>query len=392
MQNDTRIWGVLAGFGAGAAAMYFLDPDRGARRRALVSSKVSSTTHQIPDAVRVTKEDLANRAQGLWHEAQHLFTSDDDAPDKVIEARVRSKLGRIVSHPHAVQVTSQNGDITLSGIILADEVPNLIKCAKAVPGVKSVENNLDEHDSPEGIPSLQGGTRREDRWEFFQENWSPAARFVAGTAGTAALAYGLAKRDTVGLGLGAVGAALLTRSATNTELQRLFGFGGGRRAVTVQKAINVNAPPDVLFGLWSNFENFPKFMSNVLEVKNTGEGLSHWKVAGPAGTPVEWDAQITKVEPNKMIAWKSIEGESVANAGYVIFEPNDDGSTEVTVRISYNPPAGAVGHAVAAVFGADPKSQMNEDLRRMRSMLETGEVSGDAARKKSGDLKSSTAH
>lgn len=392
MQKDTTIWGVLAGLGAGATAMYFLDPDRGARRRALVSNKITSAANQIPDAVRVTSQDLSNRAQGLWYETQHLFSKDDDAPDQVIEARVRSKLGRVVSHPHAVQVSSQNGNIHLSGIILSREVPALLKCVESVAGVKSVENSLEEHDSPEGIPSLQGGRPREERWEFFQENWSPAARFVAGTAGTAALAFGLSKRDALGLGLSAVGAALLARSATNMEFQRMLGFGGGRRAVTVQKAINVNASPNVLFGLWSNFENFPLFMSNVLEVKNTGDGLSHWKVAGPAGVPIEWDAETTRVVPNEMIAWKSVEGEAIANAGYVLFEPNDDGSTEVTVRISYNPPAGAVGHAAAAFFGADPKTQMDEDLMRMKAMLETGEIPGEAAQNQSGNYKTQTVH
>lgn len=226
MNKDTTVWGVLAGIGAGAAAMYFLDPDRGARRRALVRNQFTSAAHQLPEAVRVTREDLSNRAQGLYYEARNLFSSsDDEAGDEVIEARVRSKLGRIVSHPHAVEVRSNDGHITLSGVILSDEVDGLLECANGVAGVKSVENNLDAHDSAEGIPSLQGGTKRENRWEFFQENWSPAARFVAGTAGTAALAYGLAKRDAVGFGLGAVGAALLARSATNTELQSLIGFG-----------------------------------------------------------------------------------------------------------------------------------------------------------------------
>jgi uncharacterized membrane protein len=248
-----------------------------------------------------------------------------------------------------------------------------------VSGVKSVENNLRAFNSPEGIPSLQAGSHRESHFEFFQENWSPSARFVAGTAGTAALAYGLTKQDAIGLGLGAVGLLLLARSLSNTEFQRLLGFGGGRRAVTIDKSINVNAPPDVLFGLWSNFENFPRFMSNVLEVRNTGEGLSHWKVSGPAGIPVEWDAEITRIIPNEMIAWKSVEGSTVANAGYVLFEPNTDGSTEVTVKISYNPPAGAIGHAVAAVFGADPKTEMDADLMRMKSLLETGQPAHDAA-------------
>lgn len=226
MKKDTTVWGVLAGIGAGAAAMYFLDPDKGSRRRTLVTDKLTSAVNQIPDTVRVTREDLSNRAQGLWYQTQNLFTKQaDDASDETVTARVRSKLGRIVSHPHAVNVETKDGNVSLSGIIFADEVAGLIKCAESVPGVKSVENNLDAHDSAEGIPSLQGGTRRRDQWEFFQDNWSPAARFVAGTAGTAALAFGLAKRDAVGLGLGTIGAALLARSATNTDLQSLIGFG-----------------------------------------------------------------------------------------------------------------------------------------------------------------------
>lgn len=232
MKKDTTVWGVLAGIGAGAAAMYFLDPDRGARRRAEVKNQLTSAVTQIPETVRVTREDISNRAQGLFYETRNLFTNkDDDADDETVVARVRSKLGRIVSHPHAVNVEAQDGHVTLSGVIFSDEVGGLLKCAEAVPGVKSVENNLEAHDSAESIPSLQGGTRREDRWEFFQDNWSPAARFVAGTAGTAALAFGLAKRDALGLGLGTIGAALLARSATNTDLQSLIGLGEKQETV-----------------------------------------------------------------------------------------------------------------------------------------------------------------
>lgn len=391
MEKNTTVGGVLAGIGAGAALMYFLDPNRGARRRSLVSDKFTSAAHKLPDAVQVTAEDLSNRAYGFWAEATRMF-SNDNPTDQVVEARVRSKMGRVVSHPHAVNVSSNDGNVTLEGIILESEVPALLSCVEKVRGVKSIKNNLEAHSSPEGIPSLQGGSLREDRWEFMQENWSPAARFVAGTAGTAAFAYALTRQDTLGFSFGIAGLLLLARSVSNTELKRLFGTGGGRRAVTVQKAINVNASPEALFALWSNFENFPKFMTNVLEVKNTGEGLSHWKVSGPAGTTVEWDAKVTRVVPNELIAWKSVENSTVANAGYVLFEPNEDGSTEVTIRISYNPPAGAVGHAVAAVFGADPKSQMDEDLMRMKAMIETGEVPGDAAQEIHGSSKAHTMH
>ncbi len=357
------LWAALIGIGAGVAAMYFLDPNRGARRRALATDKLTSAGRHLPEAARVTGRDISNRARGVWAEATRLFSSDDPS-DQVIEARVRSKIGRVCSHPHAIHVMSRDGNVTIDGVVLADEVPSLLKCVEGVRGVKSVQNDLRQFNSAQGVPSLQGGGDREPRSEFMQNNWSPAARIAAGAAGTAALASGL---------------ALLTRSLTNTEVHRLIGTGGGRAAVTVDKTINVNAPPDVVYSLWSNFENFPKFMSNVLEVRNINNELSHWKVSGPAGIPVEWDAEITKVVPNELIAWKSIEGSTVANAGYVLFEPNDDGSTEVNVRISYNPPAGMIGHAVAKVFGADPKAEMDQDLMRMKSMLETGQAPRDAA-------------
>jgi uncharacterized membrane protein len=145
------------------------------------------------------------------------------------------------------------------------------------------------------------------------------------------------------------------------------------------KTINVDAPVDVVYTLWSNFDYFPQFMSNVLEVRRGAGNISHWKVRGPAGTTVEWDAEITQMRPNEMIAWKSVEGATVANAGYVLFEPNERGGTEVTVRLSYNPPVGAIGHAIAKAFGADPKSEMDQDLMRMKAMIETGTVPHDAA-------------
>jgi uncharacterized membrane protein len=368
----------LAGVCAGLLAMYFFDPARGARRRALLTDKFSSAGRRLPRAARVTARDVTNRARGAMAGVSHFFYGDD-ASDPVVEARVRTKLGRVCSHPHSVHATVRDGHVVLDGVILAREVPEVIRCLTAVRGVRSVENRMREYGTPEGIPSLQGGTSRESRSELMQKNWSPATRLAASTAGTAALAYGLKKRDLLGVGLGTAGAVLLGRSLSNTELQRLFGFGGGRTAVTIEKAINVDAPPDVVYALWSNFENFPQFMSNVLEVRNMDGDVSHWKVAGPAGVPVEWDATLTKVVPNEMIAWKSVEGSPVANAGYVLFEPNDAGGTEVTVRISYNPPAGAVGHAIAKAFGADPKSELDDDLMRMKTLLETGNLPSDAA-------------
>jgi uncharacterized membrane protein len=111
----------------------------------------------------------------------------------------------------------------------------------------------------------------------------------------------------------------------------------------------------------------------------SGESRSHWRVAGPAGTTVEWNAVITKSLPNDVLAWKSEPDSIVQHAGIVHFTDNGDATTTVNIQMSYNPPGGVLGHAVATVFGADPKSQLDEDLMRMKSLIETGKAPSDAS-------------
>jgi len=225
MEKNTAFGTLLASIGAGMALMYFLDPNRGGRRRALVSDKVYSAANRLPDAINVTTEDLSNRAYGLWAEATRLFSSDNPS-DQVIEARVRSKMGRVVSHPHAIGVTARDGVITLSGPILTEEVPYLLACVNRVSGVNEVVNNLEPHATADNHPALQGGREREgSRFEFMQENWSPAARFIAGAVGASLAAYGGTRRSALGAGLGTAGLLLLARGVTNTGFSQLWHLG-----------------------------------------------------------------------------------------------------------------------------------------------------------------------
>jgi uncharacterized membrane protein len=106
---------------------------------------------------------------------------------------------------------------------------------------------------------------------------------------------------------------------------------------------------------------------------------SHWKVAGPAGSTFEFDAEVTRAVPNQMIAWRTLPGSPVAHAGVVRFDPEADGRTRVHIRMTYNPPAGWLGHEVAAAFGVDPKHSMDADLARMKTLIETGRAPHDAA-------------
>ncbi len=171
---------------------------------------------------------------------------------------------------------------------------------------------------------------------------------------------------------GGAAAAMWRRPGLRDAVRRLFGLPGGPHGIKVEHDVRVRAPVERVWECWAHFEHFPRFMSNVREVRDLGNGRSHWVVAGPAGVPVEWDAMITDWERLRVIGWCSEPGSTVKTAGNVRFTPLDDGTTDVHVRMSYEPPAGAVGHAVASLFGADPKSEMAADLERMRAFVESG--------------------
>jgi uncharacterized membrane protein len=371
---------LIGGVGLGVGLMYLLDPDRGNRRRAMIRDAATRTVRQTGDAIGATSRDFSHRTRGLVAEVASLF-GGDEASDEVLEARARSKMGRVVSHPGSIDVRAEGGRLTLSGPVLADEVDDLLSRVSSVRGVEEVVNRLEVHRQAGDVPGLQGGGERPgERFELMQTNWSPTARVLTAAAGGALMVYCLKRRDALSEGLGTLGLLLFLRGATNLELKRLIGVGVGRRAVEVQKTINVKAPVDVVYGFWADYENFPRFMTNVREVRDQGGGRSHWVVAGPAGVPVEWDAVITEQIPNRVLAWKSVPGSAAANAGVIRFDPNPDGNTRVHIRLSYNPPAGAIGHGVAALFGADPKREMDEDLLRMKTLIEGGSPPHDATR------------
>jgi uncharacterized membrane protein len=201
-----------------------------------------------------------------------------------------------------------------------------------------------------------------------------------GREGDVLALYGLTKRQGLSMALGLAGVGMVARAVTNIEMQRLLGTGAGRRAITVQKTIDLERPIEEVFDFWMRYEHFPRFMTHIREVRDLGERRSHRVTEGPAGASVSWDATITQCEPNRLLAWRSTPDSMVEHAGIIYFDVNPDNSTRVHMRLSYNPPAGAVGHAVAWLFGKALKTELDEDLVRLRTLLETGKtraVSGE---------------
>jgi uncharacterized membrane protein len=187
----------------------------------------------------------------------------------------------------------------------------------------------------------------------------PIAATLAGTALMLA-----ARRPALGALAGAAGVGVLSRHGASRR--------DGPYAIEVGRTVRIDAPVEDVFAFWRDYRNFPRFMRNVREVHEEGEGRSRWIVAGPGGMPVEWTAEITRLKPDRLIAWRTVPGSSVEHEGRVQFRPGYRGGTRLDVRLTYRPPAGVLGHAVAKLFGADPQSEIASDLERMKTLIESG--------------------
>jgi uncharacterized membrane protein len=179
------------------------------------------------------------------------------------------------------------------------------------------------------------------------------------------------------------------RSAVNRALGRNTAGGGTvspvasvhrGEGVKVQQSVVVNRPVQEVYQFWRNFENLPRFMDHLESVTVIDETTSHWIAKAPAGARVEWDAAIHNEIEGQLIAWRSLPGSGVNNAGSVHFTPagGDSSQTEVRVVLSYEPPAGKLGAIVAKLWGEEPSQQVAEDLRRFKQLMEAAEVTSNS--------------
>nr|WP_083560125.1 SRPBCC family protein [Myxococcus fulvus] len=366
------IWG-LGGLGLGVGLMYWSDPRSGRWRRSHLQGRAVHAAHEAGSAVDVVRRDLAQRSRGLFFESVSRFRSEP-VDDVTLTERVRAALGRVCSHPGSVKVSARDGIVTLEGSILLEELKHAVPYLGRVRGVRGMDNRLLPFAQSGRQSELQGGIAR--RRPFGSKHWSPSSRFFGALGGLSLASWALQQRGVLGSLLGLGGAVLGIRALSNMELRRLTGIGVGPRAITLHKDITVNAPVEEVFAFWDAMQNFPRFMTHVDEVRVDERGRSYWKVRGPAGLHFEWEAVVTRRVPNQLLAWKSVKGTSVENSGVIHFEPTAKGGTRVDIRLSYNPPAGAIGHAFARLLGVDPKRQMDDDLLRFKSLLERGKATG----------------
>jgi uncharacterized membrane protein len=211
---------------------------------------------------------------------------------------------------------------------------------------------------------------------------------VASLVGGALLAgYGLTCRGLAGVVLPLVGGALVVRGLTgNCPAYTALGVStncdrSDRRGVEagagyrLEESVTINRPPAEVYRFWRRFDNLPKFLSHLEEVRVLDNRRSHWVARAPLGLKVEWQAEVITEVPGRLIGWQSLPGSDVGPAGSVQFEPEAGGQrTRVRVNLKYDPPAGKLGAWFAGLFGESPEQQVREDLGRFRQLLEAGRV------------------
>jgi uncharacterized membrane protein len=229
------------------------------------------------------------------------------------------------------------------------------------------------------------GTDLEKQAESNDINVGQIERVACAITGAALAIYGLRRRSPGGLIFTLTGAALLHRGSTGhcntyqalgiTTANKSENAAPVARDVHVEKSITIDKSPEEVYRFWREFENLPRFMKHLEAVRCTGLNRWHWVAKGPAGRTVEWDAEIYNEKPNELIAWRSLEGADITNAGSVHFEaaPGARG-TEVKVNLNYNVPGGKISALLAKLFAQEPEQMIEEDLRRLKQVLETGEI------------------
>jgi uncharacterized membrane protein len=176
----------------------------------------------------------------------------------------------------------------------------------------------------------------------------------------------------LGVGGTVLGAAWAD-AQTAIELGRM-PFRSSSHGISVKQAVTVQRTREEAYAFFRDLENLPRFMAHLDSVVETG-ARSRWRAKGPLGSIIEWEAEVVADRPGEHIAWRSLPGADVPNRGQVSFRPAPgELGTEITVELGYDPPLGAVGNTVAKLFGREPAQEISADLRRLKQVLETGEV------------------
>ena len=403
---------------AGALLMYAFDPDRGAKRRSRASGalrdardrtgdrlehawhdagdrfdsarlratgaaaragerlagaahaagdRLAEVSHRTRDRLEHARERLADASYEAKDRASHAaYEARDRVKHAAYEARDRASHAAHETREHAEYAADQARDRAEHAAERARE--------RADHARERLEQSAHSLKTDARSRTQAAGNQVRAWTDHLSQVFGSRSPTLTNSAllGTGALSVvGLARRSPAValLGLGAL--AVLLRSDRGRNLVDSLRHRGAASQVGVENSIHIDASPREVFDAWSEVENFPRFMSHVTEVRDLGHRRSHWVVRGPGGMEYAWNAVMTEQSRPERLSWRSEPGSEIEQEGTVTFEPSGNG-TRVTVRMTYSPPAGALGHGIARMLGADPQRQMDDDLARMKEFIERG--------------------
>jgi uncharacterized membrane protein len=354
----------LGGIAVGAIAMYLSDPAQGKRRRLLMQEKIRTATDRTSAAFGKAMHGTGTRLSAAGSRAKGQLQKQG-FDDESIAAHARLLAAKLDGLRDGIEVKAEQGCITLSGAaaVAAKEKNRLIQKLRRIPGVQEVRDHLEtSKGSRMGAflkPKLQG-TRH-------------AANDVAkkGVESTGGAISSAARRLPLVPLLAIAGLGYAIQSLGRSKIQpsyRSKAVSQGKE-IHLQKSIEIQAAPEMVFDTWSNYDNFPQFMSHLVDVQSSGAQRSHWLVQGTAGVDLEWDTVLTKHMAPTMLAWRTEPGSPIEHNGSVRFKASS-GGTRVTVRMFYSPGPGRNGDIVTTLLGSDPEQKLEEDLYRMKNFIE----------------------
>lgn len=360
------------GVGVGAALGFFLDPQSGRRRRHLLQDKAAHLRRVGATGAKKALADAENRMRGVVagvrsraHEGEH------ETPDEVLERRVRSRLGHVLTHPRPIEVRVERGTVTLSGPVLESEVDHAVRDIRMVPGVHRVVDALERFESAEDVPALQGGRERRGRG-LFGSQWSPAYRLFGMAGSLPLLGFGLRQQGASGGIVAGLGASLLARSLVNQPLGAILGWGAGARVLELRRHVFVSARPEEVFTELQDPQKLCELISQVESIA-PGSRKGSWEVifTGPAGLPLRFEVELIDLVPNRHVAWRSREGGRIEMEGTLHLSAREDSGTDIDLELHYNPPGGMLGEALATLLGAGVESGLKEDIPRIQRTLQS---------------------
>jgi len=238
-------------------------------------------------------------------------------------------------------------------------------------------DNLDSSlPSPSSDRTHQSSSTQTDRAYRAGSSYPRDRGYSSGRRHEAETSHGIGDLSFITLGTAFIGlGAYLIYKGAQGESQAVLPSTGADSGLQVRERVRVHKPVGELYSYWRKLENLPHVMTHLESVTTLGERRSHWVAKGPVGTHPEWDAVITDDRPDESIAWRSTPDSQVRTEGAVAFRKVSENSTDIIVSLTYHPPAGALGAAVANLLGASPAGQISDDLETFKQKAESGELS-----------------